>query len=109
MRLTETQSCELLAKHGVYVTEACGACGKILGHVRFTWFGQKGEWCSRICRDGVEHTIGKCRGCGTELAGKRKGSLFCNSTCRMRVRNRQINAQTPIQNTALTDAILAST
>ena len=36
MRLTEAQSRELLRTHGVYVTEACGRCGKILGPVRFT-------------------------------------------------------------------------
>jgi hypothetical protein len=52
--LTETQSRELLAKHGVYVTEACDKCGKILGHVRFTRYGESGEWCSRECRDGVQ-------------------------------------------------------
>jgi len=54
MRLTETQSRALLAKHGVYVTEVCDACGKILGHVRFTRYGEPGEWCSRECRDGVQ-------------------------------------------------------
>ena len=54
MRLTEEQSRGLLAKHGVYVTEACDGCGKILGHVRFTRKDQPGEWCSRECRDGVE-------------------------------------------------------
>jgi hypothetical protein len=54
MRLTESQSRALLAKHGVYVTEVCNGCGKILGHVRFTRLGEKGEWCSRECRDGVE-------------------------------------------------------
>lgn len=52
MRLTEAQGRELLAKHGVYVTEVCDKCGKILGHVRLTRFGEKGEWCSRECRDG---------------------------------------------------------
>jgi hypothetical protein len=54
MKLTETQSRELLQKHGVYVTEACDKCGKILGHVRFSRFGEQGEWCSRLCRDGTE-------------------------------------------------------
>lgn len=53
MRLTEAQSRELLAKHGVYVTEVCDKCGKILGHVRFTRYGEKGEWCSQLCRDGA--------------------------------------------------------
>jgi hypothetical protein len=54
VRLTEEQSRALLAKHGVYVMEACDQCGKILGHVRFTRFGQSGEWCSRECRDGTQ-------------------------------------------------------
>jgi hypothetical protein len=52
MRLTEAQSRELLAKHGVYVTEACEKCGKLLCHVRFTRYGELGEWCSQLCRDG---------------------------------------------------------
>ena len=54
MRLTEQQSRALLAKHGMYVTEACDTCGKILGPVRFTRKDQPGEWCSRECRDGIE-------------------------------------------------------
>lgn len=54
MRLSEAQSRELLQKHGVYVTEVCDKCGKILGHIRFTRFGEKGECCSRKCRDGNE-------------------------------------------------------
>jgi hypothetical protein len=53
MRLTEAQSRELLEKHGVYVTEVCDKCGQILGQVRFTRFGEPGEWCSRLCRDGA--------------------------------------------------------
>ena len=53
MRITEEQSRLLLAKHGVYVTEVCDKCGKILGHVRFTRYGEPGAWCCRECRDGV--------------------------------------------------------
>lgn len=53
MRLTEKQSRELIAKHGVYVTEACDKCGQILGPVRFTRKDEAGEWCSRQCRDGA--------------------------------------------------------
>jgi hypothetical protein len=53
MRLTEAQSRELLAKYGVYVTEVCDKCGKILGHVRFARYGEPGEWCSHLCRDGA--------------------------------------------------------
>jgi hypothetical protein len=58
MRLTEEQSRELLRLHGVYVTEACDKCTRILGHVRYTIKDQPGEWCSRLCRDGVEHSAG---------------------------------------------------
>jgi hypothetical protein len=54
VRLTEAQSRALLAKHGVRVTEACDQCGQILGPVRFTRYGEPGEWCSRECRDGLE-------------------------------------------------------
>lgn len=53
MRLTEDQSRELLKKYGICANEVCDACGKILGHVRFTRKGQLGEWCARLCRDGV--------------------------------------------------------
>jgi hypothetical protein len=114
MRLTEAQSRELLAKHSVYATEVCDKCGKILGHVRFTRFSQKGEWCSRLCRDGVEHKAGACRGCGASLEGKKKGSIYCDRTCRMRVMRAEVQNHEKIvnmliQNTPLTDAILAST
>lgn len=53
MPITEEQSRTLLAKYGVYVTEVCDKCGKILGHVRFTRYGEPGAWCCRECRDGV--------------------------------------------------------
>jgi hypothetical protein len=67
MRLAEAQSRKLLPKHGVYITEACDGCGKILGHVRFTRYGEPGDWCSRLCRDGVEQKTGACRNCGADL------------------------------------------
>jgi hypothetical protein len=49
-------------KHGVYVTEACDKCGKILGPFRFTRCGQTGEWCSKRCRDGFERKPGLASG-----------------------------------------------
>jgi hypothetical protein len=52
MRLTEAQRRELLTNHAAYATESCDRCGKILGHVRFTRYGEPGEWCSLLCRDG---------------------------------------------------------
>jgi len=110
MQLTEAQNCELLRKHGAYITEACDGCGKILGHVRFTRYGEAGEWCSRLCRDGIEHKAGSCRSCGADLKGKRKGALFYSDVCRKRrqVQDQKNNAEMPIQKSALTDAISVS-
>lgn len=45
---------QLQVDRGVYVTEACDQCGKLLGPVRFTRRDDSGVWCSRECRDGVE-------------------------------------------------------
>jgi endogenous inhibitor of DNA gyrase (YacG/DUF329 family) len=110
MQLTQVQSRDLLQKHGVYVTEACDKCGKILGPVRFTRAGQAGEWCSKRCRDGFERKPGACLGCGVSLNGKRKGAVFCSDVCRKRWRIEiyRIIAETPIEKSALSDAILAS-
>jgi hypothetical protein len=110
MQLNETQSRELLRTHCVYVTDVCDQCGQILGYIRWTRRNQTGEWCSRVCRDGVDHSPSVCRGCGTSLVGKRRGSMYCGRTCRMRtvrkqVRNRANIVNTPIQNTAVADAI----
>jgi hypothetical protein len=69
MRLAEAQSRELLRTHGVYVSEACDGCGNILGPVRYTKQGEKGEWCSQLCRDGIERKTGVCRNSGTPLNG----------------------------------------
>ena len=55
MRLSEAQTCELLRVHGTYITDACDNCGRLLGPVRFTRQGDTGVWCSRACRDGVDH------------------------------------------------------
>lgn len=108
MQLTETQSHEIFTKHGVYVTEACDRCGKILGALRYTRYGKPGEWCSQICRDGLEQKAGACQFCGTALNGKRKGACFCSDVCRkrLRVRERRNNAETRLQNTALRGTIL---
>jgi hypothetical protein len=110
MQITEAQSRELLQTHGVYVTEVCDRCGKILGAVRFARQGDAGAWCSRACRDGVDHSPTVCRGCGTSLVGKRRGAIYCDRTCRMRtvrkeVRNSANIVNTPIQNTGVADTI----
>ncbi len=109
MRLSEAQTCELLRVHGTYITDACDNCGRLLGPVRFTRQGQTGVWCSRACRDGVDHNPNVCRGCGTSLVGKRRGAIYCSRTCRMRtVRKEVLDGQnivnTPIQNIGVKDA-----
>ena len=54
MLLTTAQAYDLLAKHGVFVREACNRCGQVLGPVRYTRRGESGEWCSRECRGDAE-------------------------------------------------------
>jgi hypothetical protein len=110
MRLTEAQSRELLAKYGAYVNEVCDKCGKILGPIRFTRCGQKGEWCSKGCRDGFERKPGTCLGCGVSLRGMRKGAVFCSDVCRKRWRVEilRIIAETNIQNSGLADGVSGS-
>ena len=45
---------QLKARRGIYLTEACDACGALLGAVRYTRRGESGAWCSAKCRDGAE-------------------------------------------------------
>ena len=52
MRLAPKQSLKLLRERGIWITEACDKCGRLLGSVRWTKRGEPGEWCSRECRDG---------------------------------------------------------
>ena len=110
MRLSESQSRALLSKYGIFATEVCDKCTRVLGPMRFTRHDQTGEWCSKRCRDGFERKPGTCLGCGVSLNGKRKGATFCSDVCRKRYRVQilRIIAETPIQKAALTDALLAS-
>jgi hypothetical protein len=107
MWLTEAQSRELLGAHGVYVTEACDRCTRVLGPVRWTIQGQPGVWCSQKCRGGIDHKAHTCYGCGVSLNGKRKHARFCSDVCRKRlqVRDHRRNPETPIVDKGLTDAI----
>lgn len=56
MKLTREQSKKLLQERGIWITEACDKCGKLLGSVRWTRRGEPGEWCSAECRDGISLT-----------------------------------------------------
>src|ERR1035437_7740497 len=112
MKISTEQSYDLLGKHGSYVMEVCDRCGQAISPFnRFTRYGDPGVWCSRECRDGNEaHVPGICKGCGAELAGRRKGAKYCSDLCRMRQngQGRPNNPKTHIQNKPLAGAILAS-
>ena len=85
MKLTAEQTQRLFQEHGVWLTSACDKCGKVLSWLRYTIKGQKGEWCSLVCRDGVEAKVhGRCQSCNALLNGKRKGTRFCSDRCRKR-------------------------
>jgi hypothetical protein len=73
-----------LRERGVYVTEACDRCGRVLGPVRYMKAGDSGAWCSRQCRDGAHaHVPGTCRACGARLPeGKRRGAKYCEGACK---------------------------
>jgi hypothetical protein len=115
MQLNRQQSQKLLNQRGIWVTEACDKCGQLLGPVRWTRKGERGEWCSQACRDGMKvsapkQSSKKCRECGVSLTGKRADSEFCAPAHRMRFRKSQtgqncdISAKTPIGKQGLTEA-----
>jgi hypothetical protein len=82
MILTAEQSSAVLAEFGCFVKEICDKCGTALGAVRFTRKDDHRAWCSRACR-GDSHAPGECQYCHATLpARKRKGSAFCDDTCR---------------------------
>ncbi len=86
MRLTGEQSKRMYLATGSWFSDVCDKCGTAIHYMnRFTHMNQSGVWCSRRCRDGVERKEwGHCQGCGQALVGKRKGTLYCSNTCRMR-------------------------
>jgi hypothetical protein len=116
MKLTREQSEKLLRERGVWITDACDKCGQLLGAVRWTRKGERGEWCSGACRDGVSAAVPNlkaklCLECGVSLDGKRTDSEFCDPTHRMRFRrktrmgqNREISANMPIGKQRLSGA-----
>jgi endogenous inhibitor of DNA gyrase (YacG/DUF329 family) len=112
MLLSAEVRLQLQHDRGLFVTECCDKCGKLLGPVRFTRRGDAGVWCSRECRDGVAHGSVSCRACGAPLGGKRRGAAFCSDRCRKRdsakVLDSQIIAETHIQSKEVTGAIFES-
>jgi len=57
MMLREELRRRLLEHRGIYVTEACDKCGKLLTWVRYTRKGDTGVWCSRECRGDCKREI----------------------------------------------------
>lgn len=85
MRMPAEMTRKIWKEHGSWVMNACDKCGKILTWVRFTTAGKRGEYCSYLCRDGVEHVVyGICQACGFQIKDARKGQKFCSATCRKR-------------------------
>ena len=92
MKLTASEV-SLLRLQGVFVTETCDACGKVLNQsFRYTVGGKPGVFCSAVCRDtqffagardaGKYATPGRCAYCGADLVHKNRGSLYCGDACR---------------------------
>ena len=85
---------------GLYVTEKCDGCEKLLNQsLRYTITGKPEVYCSAVCRDlaffrdrreARKHSSpGKCVYCGGKLEGKRRGALYCDETCKKRVARRR--------------------
>jgi len=94
MKLTAAELA-LVRAQGLYITEKCDACGKLLNQTfRYTIAGKPQVYCSAVCRDltffgdpqeAKKHsTPGKCLYCGGTLEGKRRGALYCDEKCKKR-------------------------
>jgi hypothetical protein len=78
---------------GLYVTEKCDACGKVLNQtIHYTTAERQQVYCSAVCRDtaffGDRRQAeklarpGRCAHCGGSLRGKKRGTLYCDDACR---------------------------
>ena len=94
MKLTATELAYIRSE-GLYITEKCAACGKLLNQtLRYTIAGKSEVYCSALCRDGVffgdlhqakkHSTAGRCAFCSAGLEHKNRGALYCGDACRMR-------------------------
>lgn len=115
VKLNREQGQRLLQERGIWVTEVCDKCGRLLESVRWTRRGGPGEWCSAACRDGIKTAPLKaksktCRQCGVSLYGKRADSEFCSDVHRKRFaksstpQNGRFIAEMPIGKQGVADA-----
>jgi hypothetical protein len=89
---------------GLYLTDKCDGCGKLLNQTfRYTIAGKPEVYCSAGCRDLTffrdtreakkRSTSGKCLHCGATLEGKRRGALYCDEICKKRAaRSRRVDS-----------------
>lgn len=94
MKLTANELAYVRSK-GLYVTDKCDGCGKVLNQtLRYTITRKPEVYCSAACRDFVffgdrnearkRSTPKVCAYCGGELQGKKADALFCSDKCRKR-------------------------
>lgn len=94
MKLTAVELAHVRSQ-GLYITEKCVGCGKLLNQtIRYTITGKVEVYCSAGCRDLTffgdtreakkRSTPGKCLHCGATLEGKRRGALYCDETRKKR-------------------------
>src|ERR1022692_2919377 len=102
MKLTALELAYVRAR-GLYITEKCDACGKLLNQtVRYAITGKPEIYCSAVCRDlvffGDQHEVikratpGKCAYCGATLEkeAKRRDALYCGGKCKKRAARARI-------------------
>ena len=104
MKLTATELAYVRSQ-GLYITEKCDECGKLLNQSsRYTIMDKPEVYCSAACRDRVffddsreakkQASPRKCAVCGTSLQDMNRGALYCSNSCRMRDTRKQ-DAVTP--------------
>jgi hypothetical protein len=99
MQLNPSQAHQLLGKRGVYATEACDKCGRLLGAVRFTRRGEAGEWCSRECRGDAARVM--------VHRGGRPRKHFSNSARQKAYRSRILSVTKPVSSLLQTSHLQA--
>ena len=112
MKLTVSELAYVRSQ-GLYLTEKCDGCGKLLNQaLRYTITGKPEVYCSAVCRElaffadrreAKKHASpGRCANCGAKLDGKRRGALYCDEICKKRVarqRQRRSTAEARISGT----------